>query len=121
MTKILAKLRYFPGDALEEFKESDLQAIGDKFGTVVSYEKMERREMKNGLLMENTMHSKIEDITQEVITIEGDEEKNVSDCIRTLYKKYRCPRTSYSLMGSNEAGHKVAWRLTEEPGVGGWE
>jgi len=121
MMKVLAKLRYFPGDSLEQFKKSDLQAIGEKFGAAVSYEKIERREMKDGLLMENTMHSKIEEITQEVITIEGDEEKHVSDCIRAIYKKYRCPRTSYSLMGSNEAGHKMAWRLMEEPGAGGWE
>jgi hypothetical protein len=121
MTKIMTKLRYFPGDSLDEIRKIDLEKIGKQFGMVISYEKIEKREMKDGLLMENTIHSKIEEITQEVVTVEGDQEKKFSDCIRALYKKYRCPRTSYSLMGSNEAGQKIAWGLMEEPGIGGWE
>ena len=58
--------------------------------------------------MENTLDRRIEDITQEVITVLGDREEKFSECIRALYKKYRCPRTAYSLLGSNEAGQKIA-------------
>jgi len=54
-----------------------------------------------------------------VVTVVGDDEKKFSDCIRALYKKYRSPRTAYSLMGSNETGRKIAWELMEV--CSGWE
>jgi len=97
MSEYFVKLRYYPGDA---------------------YEKIENREIKEGLLMENTLEKKIEEISQEVITVSGDKEKRFSDCIRALYKRYRCPRTVYSLLGSNEAGEKIAKGLMNL--YGGW-
>ena len=89
-----------------------------KYGVRISYEKIENREIKEGLLMENTLEKKIEEISQEVITVSGDKEKRFSDCIRALYKRYRCPRTVYSLLGSNEAGEKIAKGLMNL--YGGW-
>jgi hypothetical protein len=119
MEKYYVKLRYYPGDPLEDIKSEDLEKIGKQCGIDISYEKIEHRKMKDGMLMEDTMKSHIEDISQEVITVAGDKEKNFSDCIRALYKKYRCPRTAYSLLGSNEAGRKISWDLMEV--CGGWE
>jgi len=121
MAKFLVKLRYYPGDPLEAIKVGDLEKIGKQYGMDISYEKIEKREMKNGMLMEDTMKGHIEDITQEVVTVAGDDEKSFTDSIRALYKKNRCPRTAYSLMGSNAAGRKISWTLMETPGVGGWE
>jgi len=118
MTQYLVKLRYYPGDALEKIKERDLKSLAQKYGVQISYEKTENRQMKDGLLMENTLNKKIEEISQEVITVSGDREKKFSDCIRALYKKYRCPRTVYSLLGSNEAGEKIAKGLINI--YGGW-
>jgi hypothetical protein len=118
MTEYLVKLRYYPGDALEEIKERDLKSLTRKYGVQISYEKIENRQMKGGLLTENTLDNKIEDISQEVITLSGDWERKFSDCIRALYKRYRCPRTSYSLLGSNEAGEKIAKGLMNIHG--GW-
>jgi hypothetical protein len=118
MTEYLVKLRYYPGDALEEIKERTLKSLARKYGVQISYEKIENRQMKEHLLMEDTLNEKIEDISQEVITISGDREKKFSDCIRTLYKRYRCPRTVYSLLGSNEAGEKIAKGLMNI--YGGW-
>jgi hypothetical protein len=118
MTQYLVKLRYYPGDALEKIKERDLKSLAQKYGVQISYEKTENRQMKDGLLMENTLNKKIEEITQEVITVSGDREKKFSDCIRALYKKYRCPRTVYSLLGSNEAGEKIGKGLINI--YGGW-
>ena len=118
MTEYILKLRYYAGDPLEEIKEKDLKDIARKCGVIISYEKMENRQMKNGLLMENTLDKRIEDISQEVITISADKEERFSNCIRTLYKKYRCPRTAYSLLGSNEAGEKIAKGLMDI--YGGW-
>ena len=118
MTEYLVKLRYYPGDPWEEIKVSDLKVMEKEYGVKISYEKIEKREMKDGLLMEKTLDSRIEDITQEVITVSGDGEAKFSDCIRALYKKYRCPRTAYSLLGSNAAGEKIAKSLMNT--YGGW-
>lgn len=118
MTEYSVKLRYYPGDALEEIKERDLKSLARKHGVRISYGKIENRQMKQGLLMENTLDKQIEDISQEVITVSGDRKGTFSNCIRTLYKRYRCPRTVYSLLGSNEAGEKIAKGLMNI--YGGW-
>jgi hypothetical protein len=118
MTRYLAKLRYYPGDPLEEIREKDLKRFEREYGVNISYEKSENREMKNGLLMEKTLDKRIEDISQEVITLSSDMEDDFSNCIIALYKKYRCPRTAYSLMGSNDAGEKIAKKLMNIHG--GW-
>jgi len=119
MKKYYVKLRYYVGDPLEEIQEGYLKSVAQDYGLDISYDKIENREMKDGMLQEDTMNSRIEDITQEVITVSGDDEKSFSDCIIALYKKYRCPRTAYSLLGSNEAGHKISWDLMDF--YGGWE
>jgi hypothetical protein len=118
MIEYLVKLRYYPGDALEKIKERDLKGLARKYGVQISYEKTENRQTEGGLLMESTLNKRIEDITQEVITVSGDREKKFSDCIRALYKRYRCPRTAYSLLGSNEAGERIAKGLMNIHG--GW-
>jgi hypothetical protein len=118
MIDYVVKLRYYPGDALEEIKERDLNSFARKYGVQISYEKIENRRLQDGLLMENTLDRHIEDISQGVITVSGDREKKFSDCIRALYKRYRCPRTAYSLLGSNEAGEKIAKSLMNIHG--GW-
>jgi len=119
MKKYYVKLRYYVGDPLEEIEEGDLKSVAQEYGLDISYDKIEKREMKDGILQEDTMNSRIEDITQEVITVSGDDEKSFSDCIIALYKKYRCPRTAYSLLGSNEAGRNISWNLMDLHG--GWE
>ncbi len=118
MTDYVVKLRYYPGDALEEIKERDLKTFARKYGVQISYEKIENRQLQGGLLMENTLDKHIEDISQGVITVSGDGEKKFADCIRAIYKRYRCPRTVYSLLGSNEAGQKIAKSLMNI--YGGW-
>jgi len=118
MTEYYVKLRYFPGDALEQIREEDLQNFEKEHKVKISYEKIENRVLQDGLLMENTMDKPIEEISQEVITVSSDSEGGFSTCIKRLYEKYRCPRTSYSLLGSNDSGRKIAWGLMNMHG--GW-
>ncbi len=118
MAEYLVNLRYYPGDPLEEIRETDLKDLAQKYAVKISFQKIENRRMKDGLLMENTLEKRIEDITQEVITVAAEREENFSGCIRALYKKYRCPRTAYSLLGSNGPGEKIAKGLMN--GHGGW-
>jgi hypothetical protein len=118
MNPYYAKLRFFPGDPLEEIKEQDLKKLEKEYRVTLAYEKIENRVLKEGLLMENTMDKPIEEISQEVITLTSDDEKEFISCVKALYKKYRCPRTSYGLLGSNEAGQKIAKGLMDV--YGGW-
>lgn len=99
MTEFYVKLRYFPGDPLEQIREKDLQSLGKDHKVKISYEKIENRVLQDGLLMENTMDKPIEEISQEVITVSSDSEGDFSACMKKLYEKYRCPRASYSLLG----------------------
>lgn len=118
MNEYYVKLRYFPGDPLEEIRTEDLKSFEKNHQVEISYEKIENRIMQNGLLMENTMDKPIEEISQAVITVSSDAESAFSAGIKALYKKYRCPRTSYSLWGSNDAGQKITKGLMNI--YGGW-
>ena len=118
MAEYLVKLRYYTGDSLQEIQEASLKNVARKYGVQISYEKIENREWKENLWMENTLDKRMEDISQEVITVSGDRQDKFADCIRAIYNKYRCPRTPYSLLGSNEAGEKIAKGLMNLHG--GW-
>ena len=107
MTEFYVKLRYFPGDPLEQIREKDLQSLGKDHKVKISYEKIENRVLQDGLLTENTMDKPIEEISQEVITVSSDSEGDFSACMKKLYEKYRCPRASYSLLGSNDSGGRL--------------
>jgi hypothetical protein len=118
MNEYYVKLRYFPGDPWEAIRTEDLKSLEKNHPVEISYEKIENRVMQKGLLMENTMDKPIEEISQEVITVSSDSQSAFSACLKALYKKYRCPRTSYSLWGSNDAGQKIAKELMNIHG--GW-
>jgi hypothetical protein len=118
MDTYYVKLRFFPEDPLEEIKEPDLKCFEKDYKVTVAYEKIENRILKDGLLMENTMDKPIEEISQEVITVSSNSESEFLTCLKALYKKYRCPRTSYGLWGSNKMGQKLAKGLMDV--YGGW-
>lgn len=118
MKPYYVQLRYFPGDPLEEIKEADLKIFEKDYKVTMTYQKIENRVLKDDLLMENTMDKPIEEISQEVLTVSSDSESDLSACLKALYKKYRCPRTSYGLLGSNETGKKLAKGLMDI--YGGW-
>src|SRR5271157_3757388 len=113
MEEYMAKLRYYPTDPLVEIKNKHLKGIETKYGVTIDYEKIENRVLQNGLMMEETMDKPLEKISQEVITVSCDKEENFRNCIISLYEKYRCPRTVYSLTGSNKAGWLIARRLMD--------
>ena len=118
MSRYIVKLRHFPGDPLEDVRKEDLAGFERDFGVKISYEKIENRVLEDGMLVENTMDKHIEEISQEVITVASDSDQAFDACIKALYKKYRCPRTSYGLLGSNAAGEKIAKSLMDV--YGGW-
>ncbi len=112
------KLRYYPGDPLEEIREADLKAIASKNKAKIELEEIDNREPKDGLLMEETLDMALESISQNVISITASNEETLRNCIMELYKKYRSPRTFYAFIGSSEPGSKIAKELMED--YGGW-
>ncbi len=119
MQKYIVHLRYYTGDLLVEIRAKDLQRIGKDHGVEVSSERIDNRTLVNGVLREETLDKEIEKITQDVITVETDNEAGFRDVLVVIYEKYRSPRTPYGFWGSSTHGERIAKALADETG-GGW-
>jgi hypothetical protein len=113
--RYLVKLRYYPGDPLREIRKEDLQRIAAQKGLVIGLEAIGGEPDKGP---EKTLDKPLEEITQQVITIEGDQESSLRSGLRELIAQYRAPRTVYALWGSNPAGMAIARETIEE--MDGW-
>jgi hypothetical protein len=119
MAKYVAHLRYYPGDPLEEIRQVDLDEIGRPFGVDISFQRIDNRAPSAGMLREETLDKPLEEITQDVITVAGDDEGGFRKTIVAVYDRYRSPRATYSFWGSSPEGERIAKELAEETG-GGW-
>lgn len=114
-----AHLRYYPGDPLEEIRQEALDGIGGEYGVRASFERIEKRVHSDGMLREETLDERLEEMTQDVITVESEDEAGFRGAVREVYRKYRSPRTPYSFWGSTPEGERIAREVAEETG-GGW-
>jgi hypothetical protein len=119
MEKYTAHLRYYVGDPLEEIRPEDLASIAEACGVKASLERIDNRVLSEGMMREETLDKTIEELTQDVITIESGEEERFRQAIVAVYEKYRSPRTPYGFWGSSPEGERVAKAVAEETG-GGW-
>jgi len=119
MSKYIVHLRYYPGDSLEEIRPTDLDRIAEEHGVEVSFEKIDKREMVDGKLREETLDRPLEEISQEIITIRSEDEPRLRQAIAAIYDRYRSPRTPYGLWGSSPEGARLAKAVADETG-GGW-
>lgn len=119
MAKYIVHLRYYPGDPLEEIRQADLDRIARDHEVQISSEKIDKREMVEGKLREETLDQPLEDISQDIITIQSDDEHRFRQAVEAIYDRYRSPRTPYGLWGSSPDGAKLAKALADETG-GGW-
>jgi hypothetical protein len=124
MAEIIAKLRYFPLGAVAgpatPIKKSDIDSIASKHGVTISLEEVKGKnsQIAGDVIREETMDSTVEDVTQSVVTVTTDNEKDGSEALKDLIKKYRSPRTVFGLLGSNEKGKSLAVRICDE--YDGW-
>jgi hypothetical protein len=109
--RYLVKFRYYPGDPLQEIRETDLSDIAEQWGLQIAFATV-RGAVTEG--REATLDKDLEAITQSVITIEGDEERSLRGGLREIIARYRSPRTCYALWGSNAGGQAIATELIEE-------
>ena len=119
MGEYTVRLRYYPGDPLEEICQQDLDRIAEACGVQASLERIEKRTLNNGRRQEETLDETIEEMTQDVITIESGDEAKFRKAIEAVYEKYRSPRTPFSFWGSSQEGQRVARAVAEATG-GGW-
>lgn len=119
MEEYTAHLRYYIGDPLVEIRQKDLDGIAEACGVKASFERIDNRVLGEGIMKEETLDKTIEEITQDIITIESGDETKFRRAILAVYEKYRSPRTPYSFWGSSQDGERVAKAVAEETG-GGW-
>ena len=114
--RYLVKLRYYPGDPLQEIRKDDVARIARQSGLVISVEEIGAEECPSGY--EKTLDKSLEEITQTVITLEAAEEPSLRAVLREVITRYRAPRTVYALWGSNPEGMAIAGETIEE--MDGW-
>lgn len=119
MPRYTAKLRYYPGDPLEEIRQGGLDRIGSQYDIRVSFARIDNRAPSGGMLREETLDRPLEEITQDVITVEAEEEGAFRNALAAIYETYRSPRTPYGFSGSSPEGERIAKALADETG-GGW-
>ena len=120
-TELLVKFRYFPGDALVDIKQEDLDKLARKHGVDISVEEVEGKKWyeEDGKLWEETLDCSLDDITQSIVTLSSDDEVTFRRALRELIDTYRYPRNTPARWGSNERGEEIAKELAEE--FDGWD
>jgi hypothetical protein len=120
MESIIAKLRYFPLDPVAgppvPIGKADLDRIAREAGASISLQNVvaANRTVAGGIVREETMDSKIDEISQDIITVSADSESSFRSAIRSLIKLYRAPRTVYATWGSSEKGAAIVLELCDE-------
>jgi len=119
MGKYTVNLRYYTGDPLEEIRQEDLNKIGVNYGVEITFNRIDNRTLNDGMPREETLGKAIEEITQDVISVNAEDEEMLRGTLMAVYEKYRSPRTPYGFWGSSPDGERIAKALVEETG-GGW-
>ena len=116
MVNIIAKMRWYPGDALVPIDKSYLDTLAKQHGVTISVENVEGkgRRMAGGIMREDTQAETIEEVTQTGVTVSGHDEVAFRHVIRAIIGKYRAPRTTYATWGSTEKGKRIVEELSDE-------
>lgn len=120
MTKLSAKLRWYPYDALVEIRQQDLDKIAREFSVNISMNGVAGQHFitEGKTVYEETMTSPLEEISQTVVTVEADDEPSFRNCLKRLIRQYRAPRTPYSNWGSDDRAKEIIVELADE--CDGW-
>ncbi len=112
MAEINATLRWFPIGPIEgpkeDIKKDDLDQIAKEYGVDISLEET------RGAVHGETRGKAIEEITQHIVHVAADDEETFKGVIRALVEKYRAPRPTYALLGSDERARRIMVALFDE-------
>lgn len=116
MPKLVAKLRWYPGDPLVEIKHNDLKKIARKCDVSISVDEVKGKDFitEGEMVYEETMKSSLEEISQTVVTVLAPTEQTFRECLRQLINKYGAPRTPYSTWGSDERAKEIIAELSDK-------
>jgi len=109
MVSLMGKLRWYPGDALVEIRQEDLEKIADECGVSITLDKVKGTDSftEGEMVLEETGNKPLEEVTQTVVTISAPTEHAFRECLLRIIDKYRAPRTVYSMWGSDERAKEI--------------
>lgn len=117
MVELMAKMRYFPDDALVPIREQDLKRIGRRYGVDLAVEEIKgqgARILPGDILVEETREVPIGKATQTIVTVEAGNEESFRRCVRELIDTYRGPVPIWGLSGSTERAEAIANELLDQ-------
>jgi hypothetical protein len=106
---LTGKLRWYPGDALVEIRQEDLEKIAHQYKAHMTVDEVEAKDLftEGKMVLEETGNKPLEDVTQTVVTISAPTEHAFKECLLRMIDKYRAPRTVYSTWGSDERAKEI--------------
>ena len=106
---LTGKLRYYPGDALVEIRQGDLEKIADQYNVHIAVNEVKAKDLftEGKMVLEETANEPLEEVTQTVVTISAPTEHAFKECLLKIIDKYRAPRSVYSTWGSDERAKEI--------------
>ncbi len=117
MSELIARMRWFPKDALLTITEDNLKKIGQKHGVTLSLEEVKgtgTRVLPGKIVVEETHQKTIETTTQSIVTVEAPSEESFRRCVRELIDTYRAPVPIWGLYGSTPRAELIANELMDQ-------
>src|SRR5512136_1180858 len=112
---LTGKLRYYPGDALVEIRQEDLEKIASQYKVRMTVNEVKAKDLfaEGKMLLEETGNKPLEEVTQTVVTISAPTEHAFRKCLLRIIDKYRAPRTVYSTWGSDGRAKEIFAELAD--------
>jgi hypothetical protein len=106
---LTGKLRWYPGDALVEIRQEDLEKIENQCSVHLTVDEVKAEDLftEGKMVLEETGKKPLEEVTQTVVTISAPTENAFKECLRRMIDKYRAPRAVYSTWGSDERAKEI--------------
>jgi hypothetical protein len=113
---LTGKLRYYPGDALVDIRQKDLEKIASQYKAHITVDEVKARDLltEGKMLLEETGNKSLEDVTQTVVTISAPTEHAFRECLLKIINKYRAPRSVYSTWGSDERAKEIFQEVADQ-------
>jgi hypothetical protein len=116
MQALTGKLRWYPGDALVEIRQKDLDKIADQCNVQITVIEVKAKDLfgEGKMLLEETANKPLEEVTQTVITISAPTEHAFRDCLLRIIDRYRAPRAVFSTWGSDERAKEIFQEVADQ-------
>jgi hypothetical protein len=113
---LTGKLRYYPGDALVEIRQEDLEKIANQYKAHMTVDEVKAQDLftEGKMVLEETGNKPLEEVTQTVVTISAPTEHAFKECLRKIIHKYRAPRSVYSTWGSDERAKEIFQEVADQ-------